>query len=231
MSEDVKTPEVEESMEQVFPMSTLVAAIKGGAIDAGLLEMLSFVTQTAVDAELAPVAGGIAKGYIYEQDAKLASMAGEDISSLGGKVKMLPMAGAELSEAQAVLGKLIEIKAENAKLVEDNAKLVADKAAIEGEVAGLKAKVKVADDANAAGEKKITLAETNIDGMVKKLADLMAEVDKVKSQGVVVAGAAGGGDAAAADAGATGGETAPTTGGEPEDGFGLGSNPFADSDW
>lgn len=229
MSEDVKTTEVEESLEKVFPMSTLVAAIKGGAVDAGLLEMLSFVTQSAVDAELAPVAGGIAKGYIYEQDAKLASMAGDDISSLGGKVKMVPMAGAELSEAQAVLNKLIAIKAENEKLIAENAALVAEKAAMASEVEGLKAKVKVADDANAAGEKKITLAETKIDGMVKKLNDLMAEVDKVKSQGVVVAGAAGG------DAAAAGGDApmadGPKVGGEPEADFGLGGDAFGGDTW
>lgn len=230
MSEDVKTPEVEEAMEKVFPMSTLVAAIKGGAVDAGLLEMLSFVTQTTVDAELAPVAGGIAKGYIYEQDAKLASMAGDDISSLGGKVKMVPMAGSELSEAQAVLEQLIAIKAENAKLADENAKLTEEAAALKGDVDSLTAKVKVADDMNAAGEKKITLAETKIDGMVKKLNELMDEVEKVKSQGVVVAGGAGG-DAGAADAGGDAGGEAPATGGEPDDGFGLGSNPFADSDW
>ncbi len=227
MSEDVKTPEVEETQEKVFPMSTLVAAIKGGEAD-GLMEMLSFVTQSNVDADLAPVAGGIAKGYIYEQDSKLAAMAGEDISSLGGKVKMLPMEGEELTKAQAVLNKIIEIKAENEALKAQNAELAAAKAAIESEVAGLQAKVKVADDANAAGEKKITLAETKIDGMVKKLNELMDEVEKVKSQGVVVAGAAGG------DAAAPAGEAssdAPSTGGAPEEDFGFGSNPFADSDW
>ncbi len=229
MSEDVKTPEVEETQEKVFPMSTLVAAIKGGDVDSGLLEMLSFVTQSDVDADLAPVAGGIAKGYIYEQDSKLASMAGEDISGLGGKVKMVPMAGEELSQAQAVLNMLIEVKAENEALKAENAKLIAEKDAIEGESNGLKAKVKVADDANAAGEKKITLAESKIDGMVKKLNELMEEVEKVKSQGVVVAGGAGG-DAAApvADGGSS---DAPATGGEPDDGFGMGSNPFADADW
>lgn len=230
MSEDVKTTEVEETQEKVFPMSTLVAAIKGGDAD-GLLDMLSFVTQSNVDADLAPVAGGIAKGYIYEQDSKLAAMAGDDISALGGKVKMVPMAGEELSQAQAVLNMLTAIKAENEKLKAENAALVAEKAAIAGEVAGLKAKVKVTDDANAAGEKKITLAETKIDGMVKKLNDLMAEVDKAKSQGVVVVGGAGGGDAAAAPAADAGGGAAPATGGTPDDGFGMGSNPFADADW
>jgi hypothetical protein len=231
MSEDVKTPEVEESMEKVFPMSTLVAAIKGGDVDAGLLEMLSFVTQSNVDADLAPVAGGIAKGFIYEQDAKLVTMSGADVAGLGGKVKMIPMAGAELSQAQAVLSKLTELKAENDALKAEVATLTKDKAELAGLVDGLKAKVKVADDANAAGEKKITLAETKIDGMVKKLNQLMEEVDKVKAQGVVVAGGApaAGGDGAAAAAPAGG--DAPSTGGEPEADFGFGSNPFADNEW
>ena len=71
-----------------------------------------------------------------------------------------------------------------------------------------------------------------IDEHIKKLEQLMEEVAKVKAQGVVVAGVAGGG-AAAADGGSAGGDAsgAPSVGGEPEDGFGLGSNPFADSTW
>jgi hypothetical protein len=71
------------------------------------------------------------------------------------------------------------------------------------------------------------VASTKLDEMTKKLNDLMAEVDKVKSQGVVVAGVAGDGAAApAADASADG----PAVGGEPEADFGLGSDAFG-GDW
>ncbi|HKI82345.1 MAG TPA: hypothetical protein VKA04_11920, partial [Pseudodesulfovibrio sp.] len=61
----------------------------------------------------------------------------------------------------------------------------------------------------------------------KKLNDLMAEVEKVKSQGVVVAGVAGDGAAPAGEAASADG---PAVGGEPEGDFGLGSDAFG-GDW
>jgi len=79
---------------------------------------------------------------------------------------------------------------------------------------------------------KLQVSNTKMDEHIKKLEQLMEEVAKVKAQGVVVAGVAGG--AAAADAGAAAGgdaSGAPAVGGEPEADFGLGSNPFADANW
>lgn len=228
---DVKETPVQEVQEKVFPISTFVNALRGAdQVDAELLEFLSFVTQSDVNADLAPVAAGISKGFIYEVEPGLTKQAAGDLSALGSKVKMAPLAGAELSQAQAALNKLGELQAENAALKADVAKLTAEKSDLDAKVKSLSAKVKVADDANKAGESKITLAATKIDDMVKKLNALMEEVNKVKEQGVVVAGVAGGG-AAAADGGAPAGGDAPATGGAPEADFGFGSNPFADSDW
>jgi hypothetical protein len=63
--------------------------------------------------------------------------------------------------------------------------------------------------------------------MTKKLNDLMAEVEKVKSQGVVVAGVAGGEGAPAGETMSTG----PQVGGEPEADFGLGGDAFGGDSW
>ncbi|MGE4291547.1 MAG: hypothetical protein AB7E32_04980 [Desulfovibrio sp.] len=226
---DVKETPVQEVQEKVFPISTFVNALRGAdQIDAEILEFLSFVTQSDVNADLAPVAAGLSKGYIYEVEPSLTKQAAGDLTALGNKVKLAPLAGVELSQAQAALGKLTELQAENAALKAEVAKLISEKSDLDAQVKSLAAKVKVVDDANKAGESKISLASTKIDDMVKKLNALMEEVNKVKEQGVVVAGAAGG---AAADGGAAAGGDAPATGGEPEADFGFGSNPFADSEW
>jgi hypothetical protein len=90
----------------------------------------------------------------------------------------------------------------------------------------MEAKIKTIDAQNAAGEQKVTVASTKLDEMTKKLNDLMAEVEKVKSQGVVVAGVAG----AAGDAGAAAPSDGPVVGGEPEPDFGLGGDAFG-GDW
>ncbi len=236
MSEEIKetteeTTEVQEEVVQdrVFPISALVGCLKGEAADAGVLEMLSYITQSDVDTDLAPVAAGLSKGFIYEQEPGLTSYKSQDIAALGSKVKLAPLAGDELSQAQAVLAVLTELKAEAEGLKAKIAELEKEKSALEGEISTLQAKVKVADAANASGESKITLAAGKIDDMVKKLEALQAEVEKVKSQGVVVAGAAGGGGEGAA----AGGEAmadGPKVGGEPEGDFGLGSDAFG-GDW
>ncbi|MDD4731067.1 MAG: hypothetical protein PHX58_03930 [Desulfovibrio sp.] len=228
MSDVKETPEVQEVQEKVFPISTFVTALRGAdQVDAELLEFLSFVTQTDVNADLAPVAAGLSKGYIYEVEPGLTKQAEGELSGLGNKVKLAPLAGSELSQAQAALSKLLELQKENEALKAEVEKLNGEKSDLDAKVKSLAAKVKVVDDANKAGESKIALSSKKIDDMVKKLNALMEEVDKVKQQGVVVAGAAGDGAAA----GAAGGDDAPATGGEPEADFGFGSNPFADADW
>lgn len=228
MSDVKETPEVQEVQEKVFPISTFVTALRGAdQVDAELLEFLSFVTQTDVNADLAPVAAGLSKGYIYEVEPNLTKQAEGELSELGNKVKLAPLAGNELSQAQAALNKLTELQKENADLKAQIETLTAEKADLDAKAKSLSARVKVIDDANKAGESKIELSSKKVDDMVKKLNALMEEVDKVKQQGVVVAGAAGDGAAAADGAGGD----APSTGGAPEEDFGFGSNPFADSDW
>ena len=124
------------------------------------------------------------------------------------------------------------MRAQNAALSAQVTKLTAEKTAIAADFAGAKSKLKDFEEQAAKGDVKLSVSATKMDEHIKKLEQLMEEVAKVKAQGVVVAGVAGGG--AAADAGAAGGGDAtgaPSVGGEPEDGFGLGSNPFADSTW
>ena len=80
---------------------------------------------------------------------------------------------------------------------------------------------------------KLSVTASKMDEHIKKLEQLMEEVAKVKAQGVVVAGVAGGAAAAADGGAAADGDASgsPSVGGEPEADFGLGSNPFADANW
>jgi len=217
------------SEAKVFPMNTFVACLRGAAADQGLLEMLSFVTQKDVDPEFASVACALSKAWIYEQEPNLTKASAGDIQALGQKVAIKPLPEAELTQAQAALAKLGELKAANDGLAADKATLEAANKQLEADLKAAKAKLKVFEDQAKAGEQRLDLSTKKIDEHIKKLEDLMAQVEKVKQQGVVVAGGApAAGGAAAADAGAGG---APATGGEPESGFGLGSNPFADANW
>lgn len=220
---------------KVFPMNTFVSCLKGAnAADAATIELLSFLTQGEVDAEFAPVAAALSKAWIYEQEPKLANATAGDVAALGEKIAVKPLPDAALAQAQAILNQMAELRAANATLSAQVEKLTADAAAKGEEVKALKAKLKPLEEQAAAGDVKLQVSSTKMDEHIKKLEQLMEEVAKVKAQGVVVAGVAGGA-AAGADAGAApaGGDAsgAPAVGGEPEADFGLGSNPFADANW
>lgn len=220
---------------KIFPMNTFVSCLKGaGAPDAGTIELLSFMTQNEVDAEFAPIAAALSKAWIYEQEPQLAKAAAGEISGLGEKVAVKPLPADALAQAQAIITKLGELRAANAALSAQVEKLTVDAVAKAEEVKGLKAKLKPLEEQAAAGDVKLQVSNTKMDEHIKKLEQLMEEVAKVKAQGVVVAGVAGGAAAAGVDAGASsGGDAAgaPAVGGEPEADFGLGSNPFADANW
>lgn len=220
---------------KVFPMNTFVACLKGAdAADAGTIELLSFLTQGEVDAEFAPVAAALSKAWIYEQEPQLTKAAAGDVAALGEKVAVKPLPAAALAQAQAILTKMGELRAANAALVAQVDKLTKDVAAKTDEVKDLKAKLKPLEEQANSGDAKLQVSNSKMDEHIKKLEQLMEEVAKVKAQGVVVAGVAGGAAAAGADAGAAAGgdaSGAPTVGGEPEADFGLGSNPFADANW
>ncbi len=219
---------------KVFPMHTFVSALKGGeTADSGVLDMLSFLTQANVDAELAPLAAGLSKAWIYEQEPQLTKATAGDVSALGEKVAVKPLPEAAQAQAQGIIAKVADLRAQNATLAEQVAKLTAEKEALKGELAGVKGKLKDFEEQAAKGDVKLSVTASKMDEHIKKLEQLMEEVAKVKAQGVVVAGVAGGA-AAAGDAGAAAGgdaSGAPAVGGEPEADFGLGSNPFADANW
>lgn len=216
---------------KVFPMHTFVSCLKGGdAADSGLLDMLSFLTQNSVDAEFAPIAAALSKAWIYEQEPTLTKASAADVTALGEKVAVKPLPDAALAQAQAILTQMADLRAQSATLVDQVAKLSAEKADLAAEVTALKAKLKPLEQQAAQGDVKLQVSNSKMDEHIKKLEQLMEEVAKVKAQGVVVAGVAGG---AAAEGGAGGGDAggAPSVGGEPEADFGLGSNPFADATW
>jgi len=219
---------------KVFPMSAFVACLKGAdAADSSEIELLSFLTQGNVDAEFAPIAAALSKAWIYEQEPQLTKASADDVAALGEKVAVKPLPDAALAQAQAILNKMGELRAQNAALTAQVEKLTKDAAAKADEVKALKAKLKPLEDQANSGDAKLQVSNSKMDEHIKKLEQLMEEVAKVKAQGVVVAGVAGGA-AAGADAGASAGgdaSGAPAVGGEPEADFGLGSNPFADANW
>merc|ERR1711879_1005568 len=99
----------------------------------------------------------------------------------------------------------------------------------EGDIAKLGNQVKI--EALPDGEAARAQAVLDILGALKaENAALKAEVETVKSQGVVVAGVAGDG-AAAADAADGGLKDGPDVGGEPEADFGLGGDAFGGDTW
>jgi len=213
---------------KVFPMNAFVSVLRGEAADQTQLDMLAYITQAeTLDADIAPVAQALSKAWIYEQEPGLTKYAEGDISALGNQVKIEALPAAEAARAQAVLDILAGLKADNAALKAQVAKLEGEKKELAAKLDPLQAKVKTIDAANAAGEQKVTVASSKLDEMTKKLNDLMAEVEKVKSQGVVVAGVAG----AAGDAGAAPMADGPIVGGEPEADFGLGGDAFSGDTW
>jgi predicted RNase H-like nuclease (RuvC/YqgF family) len=216
---------------KVYPMNAFVSVLRGEAADQAQLEMLAYLTGSeAIEADVAPVAQALSKAWIYEQEPGLTKYAEGDIAALGNQVKVEALPEAEATRAQAVLDILASLKADNAALQAQVEKLEAEKAGLAAEMAPLAAKVKTIEAAESAGENKVSVASSKLDEMTKKLNDLMAEVDKVKSQGVVVAGVAG--DGAAADAGGDAGVAdGPVVGGEPEADFGLGGDAFGGDTW
>ncbi|MDR3640523.1 MAG: hypothetical protein P4L39_04295 [Humidesulfovibrio sp.] len=219
---------------KVFPMNTFVSCLKGAqAADGSQIELLSFLTQGEVDAEFAPIAAALSKAWIYEQEPQLAKAAAGDIAGLGEKVAIKPLPTAALAQAQAILTQMSELRAANATLSAQVEKLTKEASEKADEVKVLKAKLKPLEEQAAAGDVKLQVSNSKMDEHIKKLEQLMEEVAKVKAQGVVVAGVAGGAAAGDAAAPAAGGDAsgAPSVGGEPEADFGLGSNPFADANW
>jgi len=209
---------------KVFPMNAFVSVLRGEAADQTQLDMLAYITQAeTLDVDVAPVAQALSKAWIYEQEPGLTKYAEGDIAKLGNQVKIEALPEAEATRAKAVLDILAALKAENAALKADVEKLTAEKAELNAKLDPLVAKVKTIDAANKAGEQQVSVATTKLNEMTAKLNELMEEVDKVKKQGVVVAGVAGGDAAAPAEGGMADG---PAVGGEPEADFGLGSDAF-----
>jgi len=214
---------------KVFPMNVFVSVLRGEAADQAQIDMLSYLTQAeTLDVDVAPVAQALSKAWIYEQEPGLTKYAEGDIAALGNQVKIEALPEAEATRAQAVLDILAAMKAENADLKAQVEKLEAEKKELADKLDPLQAKVKTIDAANAAGEQQVSVATTKLNEMTTKLNDLMAEVDKVKSQGVVVAGVAGAAGEAAD--GAAPMADGPEVGGEPEADFGLGGDAFG-GDW
>lgn len=214
---------------KVFPMSTFVATLRGGdTTDAGVQELLSHVTQAEMDPDFVPFAAALSKGWIYEQSPELTKYSKGEVASLGQKVSIEPMEPEGLSQAQAVLEQLKELKKTNAEQTARIDELEKENKNLSNDLAAAKSSLKKFEKAAAQGEQKVEVSSKKLDDYLKKLEELLAQIDQVKKEGVVVAGAAGEGGAPAA-----GGESeAPASEAGDDFGFGGGgSDPFADSNW
>ncbi len=219
---------------KVFPMTTFVSCLRGAdASDAGVVDLLSFLTQSAVDADAVPFASSLSKAYIYEQSPELTKFSKGEIASLGQKVSIQSMGDDSLAQAQEVMAKVAAYKQTVAEQACKIKELEAEVKKLSGELAGASAKLKTFEAQAAQGDQKLEVSSTKLDGYMKKLEDLLAQIDKVKKEGVVVAGVAGaaGGAAAAAGGGDAGGAPAEAAAGEDFGFSGGASDPFADSNW
>jgi hypothetical protein len=216
---------------KVFPMSTFVACLReNDTTDAGVVDMLGFLTNSTVSEDFAPFAAALSKAWVYEQNPELTKASKGEIAGLGQKVSINSMSGVLAEQAQAVLGQLVELKQSNEDLAAKVATLEAENKALSEAKIQAEGKLKKYETQAAQGDTKLEMSSKKLDEYLKKVNELLEQIEKVKKEGVVVAGAPGEGDAAAADDGAAGAPAQEEAGSE--FGFGGGAaDPFADSNW
>lgn len=214
---------------KVFPMNTFMSYLKGVDKEGqkkGVVELVGYMADTAIDEELAPFAGAIAKAWIYEQHPEVIAMTAAQLQAAGKNVSVPKLPGDTQGEISALFAKLSEYKTTAESQTAEVAKLkteLAEKTALLNDAS---AKLKVADaslkrfeDASKQESEKLIVAPlAKVTEYIGKVDELLKMIDDVKKHGVVTVsgGAAGGAPAAAA---------------EPEEvGFGV-EDGFTKSDW
>jgi len=218
---------------KVFPMSTFVACLReNDTSDAGVVDLLGFLINATVSEEFAPFAAALSKAWVYEQNPELTKASKSEIAGLGQKVSINSMSGASAEQAKAVLEKLVELKKENEALVAKAAELEAQNKALNEAKIQAEGKLKKYETQAAQGDAKLEMSGKKVDEYLKKVTELLDQIEKVKKEGVVVAGTGAPGEAGAvaADGDAAGAPAQEDAGSD--FGFGGGaSDPFADSSW
>lgn len=210
---------------KIFPINTFVACLKGEGKEANkesLLDMLNYMVQKNVDAELEPFAVALTKAWIYEQHPELTNLSAAGLAALGENISISPLPALASAEVAGIFEQLAEYKAtinaKNAKVEE----LQGDIEAKDAKIADLQKQVKAFEDAKKGqAEELFITSEKRIAEYTQKLEALLKEVDEVKKNGVVVAGVA----AAPGAAGA-----APAEKVVDDDSFDFGGSDF-DNDW
>ncbi|MFW5837087.1 MAG: hypothetical protein ACOCVM_03710 [Desulfovibrionaceae bacterium] len=213
---------------KVFPMSTFVACLReNDTSDSGVVDMLGFLTNTAMTEDFAPFAAALSKAWVYEQNPELTKASQGEIAGLGQKVNVKPMSGALADQAQDVLEKLTELKKSNDELAAKVAELETQNKELSDAKAQAEGKLKKYETQAAQGDQKVEVSSKKLDDYLKKLNELLEQIEKVKKEGVVVAGSGAAGEAGGEGGGAPAEE-------EAGDDFGFGggaADPFADSAW
>ena len=217
---------------KVFPMNTFMSYLKGVDKEGqkkGVVELVSYMADTAVDEELAPFAAAIAKAWIYEQHPEVIRMSLAELGQAGKNVSVPKLPVDALAEVNALFAKLAEYKTTINAQAEELAKTkaaLAEKTAIlvdaEARMKAAEAKAKSYEESGKnEGEKLLVAPLGKVTEYIGKVEELLKLIEDVKKHGVVTV--ASGGAAAAA-----GGEAAPEA--APEASFGF-EDTFTKSDW
>jgi len=218
---------------KVFPMNTFMSYLKGVDKEGqkkGVVELVSYMSDTVVDEELAPFAAAIAKAWIYEQHPEVIAMSAQQLSSTAKNVSVPKLPAETVSEIGSLFAKLAEYKTTMNAQAEKLAKVEAELAAKSASLTDVEAKLKAAEasvkrfeeSSQKESEKLLVAPLSKVNEYIGKVDELLKMIEDVKKHGVVTVAAGGaagapGAPAAAAEA-------------EPVVDFGV-DDPFTKSDW
>ena len=219
------------SETKIFPMSTFMSYLKGVDKEGqkkAVVELVGFMSDTAIDEELAPFASSIAKSWIYEQHPEVIRMSAAELATAGKNVSVPKLPADVLGEISGIFNRLAEYKTAantlNAELVKVKAELAEKTAVLADAEARMKAaetKVKSYEEAGKnEGEKLLVAPLGKVNEYIGKVDELLKMIEDVKKHGVVTVAAGG----AAPAAGGAAAEAAPVVD------FGY-EDPFVKSDW
>jgi len=216
---------------KIFPMNTFMSYLKGVDKEGqkkAVVDLVGYMADTAIDEELAPFAGAIAKSWIYEQHPEVIKMSAAELASAGKNVSVPKLPADVLAEVNGLFNRLADYKTAATAYKDELAKVKAELAEKTAVLADVEARMKAAETKaksyEAAGKDKgeelLVAPLGKVNEYIGKVDELLKMIEDVKKHGVVTVAAGG----AAPAAGAAPAEAAPV-----QD-FGY-EDTFTKSDW